>query len=162
MHVLVLVAVSKHVVCVCVCVGAASICPSKQSWQTNLMWPRKGQPHSNCLSLTLCTAHPSLSPFSLPSALVPPFFPPFFLFFNFNPTSCSPATSVKFFFSLQRDAREWKRLAITTISRAGAAVAASCSQRPTWSAAAVDDLHVCHHGDASDLRRRAGSKDSSG
>lgn len=80
----------------CVCVCAASICPSKQSWQTNLMWPRKGQPHSNCLSLTLCTASPSLLPifssFSPPSS-----FPHHSLrFFNFNSTSFSLATFVYF------------------------------------------------------------------
>lgn len=50
-----------HVVCVwpvCrVCVPTTSIFSSKQSWQTNLIWPGKGRPHSNCLSLTLCT-HP--------------------------------------------------------------------------------------------------------
>lgn len=59
--------------CVCVCACAASICPSKQSWQTNLMWPRKGQHHSNCLSLTLCITSPSLLPAFSSSAFYPPF-----------------------------------------------------------------------------------------
>lgn len=86
----------------CVCVCAASICPSKQSWQTNLMWPRKGQPHSNCLSLTLCTtAHRSFSPSTL---LQPSFFrsSPFFSCSHCNLSSsltcnfhlfCTPASS---------------------------------------------------------------------
>lgn len=69
-------------VCVCVCVPTASICPSKQSWQTNLIWPRKGQPHSNCLSLTLCTDAPLPLFFSSPLFLsIPPFFTLFFLLF---------------------------------------------------------------------------------
>lgn len=51
-----LLCVCTHV-CVWVCVPTTSIVSSKQSWQTNLIWPGKGRPHSNCLSLTLCT-HP--------------------------------------------------------------------------------------------------------
>lgn len=52
-------------VCMYVCFPSACICPSKQSWQANLIWPGKGQPHSNCLSLTLCTDAPSHLFFSL-------------------------------------------------------------------------------------------------
>lgn len=55
----------------CVCVSAASICSSKQSWQANLIWPGKGQPHSNCLSLTLCIDAPSSF------CLLPAFFSPY-------------------------------------------------------------------------------------
>lgn len=65
---------------VCVC-PSASICPSKQSWQANLIWPGKGQPHSNCLSLTLCTGAPLLFLFlhlsSYPLLLSSPYFPSF-------------------------------------------------------------------------------------
>lgn len=71
-----------HVVCglfaVCarvwVCVATTSIFSSKQSWQTNLIWPEKGQPHSNCLSLTLCThPFPPLLPSLLSVASLVPF-----------------------------------------------------------------------------------------
>lgn len=122
--------------CVCICVCAASICPSKQSWQTNLMWPRKGQPHSNCLSLTLGTASPSLLPifsfFSPPSS-----FPHHsFRFFNFNSTSFSLATFVYF-----------SRLVIITISLPP-------PPPPTVTSHPVSG--------APDLKRQAGSKDSSG
>lgn len=79
---------------VCVCVPSASICPSKQSWQANLIWPGKGQPHSNCLSLTLYTDAPSPF-FPSPLFLSSPSFPSFFcviipsfspLFFHISPT----------------------------------------------------------------------------
>lgn len=80
-HVYGVFTVSVCVACLlCVCVPGASICPSKQSWQANLIWPRKGQPHSNCLSLTLHTNAPLLL-FLSPPLLVVPSFLTFFLSF---------------------------------------------------------------------------------
>lgn len=88
-------------VCTCVHVPSAPIRPSKQSWQANLIWPWKGQPHSNCLSLTLCTDAPSHFFFftslsfqsSIPHLLLPPscvIIPSFIsflpLFFQISPT----------------------------------------------------------------------------
>lgn len=58
----------------------ASICPCKQSWQANLIWPGKGQPHSNCLSLTLFINAPS--PVSFLPSLPFSFF--FSLTFSYN------------------------------------------------------------------------------
>lgn len=79
-----------------VCVPGASIRPSKQSWQANLIWPGKGQPHSNCLSLTLCTDGPLLSLF-VTFLVIPPFLniSPSFLYhhvysFKFHPPILSP------------------------------------------------------------------------
>ena len=83
-------------VCVCVCFPSASICPSKQSWQANLIWPGKGQPHSNCLSLTLCTDAP-LPPFF--SLFIPLPFPPFFCHLSFFHIPLSPFPDTLFYFS---------------------------------------------------------------
>lgn len=70
---------SVRVACLCVRYRA-SICPCKQSWQANLIWPGKGQPHSNCLSLTLFINAPS--PVSFLPSLPFSFF--FSLTFSYN------------------------------------------------------------------------------
>lgn len=55
------------------CDPGASICSSKQSWQANLIWPGKGQPHSNCLSLTLRSVNPPPSIFFFTFLFIHPF-----------------------------------------------------------------------------------------
>lgn len=123
--------------CVCVCVRAASICPSKQSWQTNLMWPRKGQPHSDCLPLTLCTASPSLLPsfFLQASFLLHPRILSVFLSFN-SAFSFSLATSVYFsHLPRQQSAERWRLIIVTVSLRPPPAVRSSpVSGAPTPSA----------------------------